>query len=62
MRQIMDCPPGSHGVTVTTIVDRLARQQLNVSRNTVRNWLDEDIERGVAERVTIGFYRLRQAR
>ena len=59
MREVMS-RPGGRGVTVTMIVNRLASEQLNVTRTTVRRWLAEDIKRGVAERVTPGFYRLRQ--
>ena len=47
---------GSRGVTVTMIVNILA----SVGRSTVRRWLADDIKRGVVERVTPGFYRLRQ--
>ena len=59
MREFMD-RPGGRGVTVTMIVNRLASDQLNVTRGTVRRWLADDINGGVAERVTPGFYRLRQ--
>ena len=58
MREFMD-RPGGRGVTVTMIVTRLASDQLQVTRGTVRRWLADDINRGVAERVTPGFYRLR---
>jgi hypothetical protein len=47
---------GSRGVTVTMVVNVLA----GVDRSTVRRWLAEDIRCGVAERVTPGFYRMRQ--
>jgi hypothetical protein len=57
MREFMD-RPGGRGVTVTMIVNRLASDQLEVTRGTVRRWLADDINRGVAERVTPGFYRL----
>lgn len=59
MREFMN-RRGGRGVTVTMIVDRLASEQLAVTRSTVRRWLGDDIRRGVAERVTPGFYRLRQ--
>ena len=59
MRKVMN-RPGGRGVTVTMIVNMLASEQLIVRRSTVRRWLAEDIRRGVAERVTPGFYRLRQ--
>jgi predicted transcriptional regulator of viral defense system len=49
---------GSQGVTVTMIMNAPAR----VERSTVRRWLAEDIKRGVVERVTPGFYRMRQRR
>jgi predicted transcriptional regulator of viral defense system len=52
---------GGRGVTVTMIVNRLASDQLNVTRSTVRRWLADDIKRGAVERVTPGFYRLRQS-
>jgi hypothetical protein len=42
------------------IVNVLASGQPGVARTTVRRWLAEDIERGAVERVTPGFYRLRQ--
>ena len=48
---------GSRGVTVTMIVKVLA----TVERSTVRHWLAEDIQRGVVERVTPGFYSMRQS-
>ena|SRR5690348_483370 len=51
---------GGRGVTVTMIVNRLASEQLDVTRSTVRRWLADDIERRVAERVEPGLYRLRQ--
>ena len=54
--------PGGRGVTVTMIVNRLASDQLDVTRSTVRRWLADDIQCGVAERVTPGFCRLRQRR
>lgn len=47
---------GSRGVTVTMIVNALA----SVGRSTVRRWLTEDINRGVVERASLGFYRMRQ--
>jgi hypothetical protein len=59
MRELMG-RPGGRGVTVTMIVNLLAREQLGVPRSTVRRWLAEDIQRGVAERAGPGFYRLRQ--
>ncbi len=51
---------GGRGVTITMIVNRLASEQLDVTRSTVRRWLADDIERGVAERVEPGRYRPRQ--
>lgn len=51
---------GGRGVTITMIVNRLASEQLDVTRRTVRRWLADDIERRVAERVEPGLYRLRQ--
>lgn len=59
MRELMG-RPGGRGITVTMIVNLLAREQLGVPRSTVRRWLAEDIQRGVAERAGPGFYRLRQ--
>jgi hypothetical protein len=50
---------GARGVTITMIVDRLAREQLDVPRSTVRRWLADDIKRSVAERAGPGLYRLR---
>jgi predicted transcriptional regulator of viral defense system len=47
---------GGRGVTVTMIVNVVA----SVDPSMVRRWLAEDINRGVAERVTPGFYRMRQ--
>lgn len=60
MREVMD-RPGGRGVTVTMILDRLVSDQLDVTRGTVKRWLSDDIQRGVAERVTPGFYRLRKS-
>ena len=51
---------GGRGVTITMIVNRLASEQLDVTRSTVRRWLADDIERRVAERVEPGLYCLRQ--
>jgi predicted transcriptional regulator of viral defense system len=55
MREFMN-RSGRRGVTVTMIVNVLA----SVDRSTVRRWLAQDIKRGMAERVTPGFYRIRQ--
>jgi Glycine cleavage T-protein C-terminal barrel domain len=59
MRQLMG-RPGGRGVTVTMIVNALASEQLGVPRSTIRRWLADDIQRGLAERAGPGFYRLRQ--
>lgn len=59
MREFMN-RPGGRGVTVTMLVNMLASEQLDVTRSTVRRWLANDLKRGVAERVTPGYYRLRQ--
>jgi len=59
MREFMN-RRGGRGVTVTMIVNQLAADRLGVTRSTVRAWLADDIERGVAERVEPGLYRLRR--
>jgi hypothetical protein len=59
MRQLMG-RPGGRGVTVTMIVNALASEQQGVPRSTIRRWLADDIQRGLAERAGPGFYRLRQ--
>jgi predicted transcriptional regulator of viral defense system len=59
MREFMN-RRGGRGVTVTMIVNCLAGEQLDVTRSTVRRWLADDIQRGVAERVEPGLYRLCQ--
>ena len=51
---------GGRGVTITMIVNRLAGEQLDVTRSMVRRWLADDLERGVAERIEPGLYRPRQ--
>lgn len=55
MREFMT-RAGRRGVTVTMIVNAVG----SVDRTTVRRWLAQDINRGAAERVTPGFYRIRQ--
>ena len=60
MLEFMD-HTGDQGVTITMIVNQLASEQLDVARSTVRRWLAEDIKRGLVERLTLGFYRLRQS-
>jgi hypothetical protein len=59
MREFMN-RRGGRGVTVTMIVNQLASDGLDVTRSTVRGWLADDIERGVAEQVEPGLYRMRQ--
>jgi hypothetical protein len=59
MRELLGRPDG-RGVTVTMIVSLLASERLGVPRRTVRRWLAEDINRGLAERAGPGLYRLRQ--
>jgi hypothetical protein len=54
MREFMN-RRGGRGVTVTMIVTQLASDQLDVTRSTVKGWLADDIERGVAEHVEPGF-------
>jgi hypothetical protein len=51
---------GARGVTITMVVNRLAREQLGMPRSMVRRWLADDIQGGVAERAGPGRYRLRQ--
>jgi Fe2+ or Zn2+ uptake regulation protein len=58
MRELMS-RSGGRGVTVTMILNVVADVQPGVARSTVRRWLAEDIKRGVVERVTPGFYRMR---
>jgi len=60
MREFLRRADG-RGVTITMIVNQLASEQLKVARSMVRRWLADDIARGVVERVTLGFYRLRQS-
>jgi predicted ArsR family transcriptional regulator len=60
MREFLSRADG-RGVTITMIVNQLASEQLKVARSMVRRWLADDIARGVVERATLGFYRLRQS-
>jgi len=56
MREFM-AHAGERGVTVSMITSLLESEHMGVSERTVRRWLTDDVEQGVAERVSHLLYR-----
>lgn len=59
MREFM-ARSGQRGVTVSMITDRLRTASIPVSDRTVRRWLAEDTDNGIAERISHLLYRMRR--
>lgn len=59
MREFM-ARAGERGVTVSMITSLLESEHMGVSERTVRRWLGEDVEQGLAERMSHLLYRAKR--